>query len=322
MPIPLPDAALIDRFRADLDRLAPDEAVAVAVSGGPDSLALLLLTAAARPDRVRAATVDHRLRPESAQEAAFVARVCGALGVSHAILTATVPSGGGGTQAEARKARYAALGAWMAGEGLHTLLTAHHAEDQAETLLMRLQRGSGVGGLAGVRSRGALPESGGGLQVCRPLLGWRRAELAAIVAQAGLEAIDDPSNANADFDRVRMRRRMKEAPWLDVPALARSAAALAQADEALDAMASRLFEERSKASGGGMSLDPSGLSEEILRRLVLRCLRELAPDAAPRGEQVTALLATLARSETATLAEVMCTGGAVWSFEPAPPRRG
>jgi tRNA(Ile)-lysidine synthase len=322
MPIPLPDAALVERFRADLAGLAPDETVAVAVSGGPDSLALLLLAAAARPEGVRAATVDHRLRPESAREAAIVAQMCAALGVPHAILTATVPSGGGGIQAGARKARYAALGAWMAGEDLRTLLTGHHADDQAETLLMRLQRGSGVGGLAGVRSRAALPVSGGRLAVCRPLLGWRRSELAAIVAQAGLEPVDDSSNANADFDRVRMRRQMKEAPWLDVAALARSAAALAQADEALEAMASRLFEARSRRTEKGVSLDPSGLPEELLRRLVLRCLREIAPDAAPRGEQLTALLATLAGRKTATLADVKCTGAEPWRFEPAPPRRG
>ena len=322
MPIPLPQAALVVRFRADLDALAGEEAVAVAVSGGPDSLALLLLAAAARPEGVAAATVDHRLRPESAGEAAFVAGICCRLGVPHAILTTTVPDGPAGLQAEARKARYAALGAWMAGEGLQILLTAHHADDQAETLLMRLQRGSGVGGLAGVRRRAALPGSEGKLTVCRPLLGWRRAELAAVVAQAGLEPIEDPSNSDADFDRVRMRRQKREAPWLDIAALARSAAALAQADEALDAMAARLFEERSRRTDTGVSLDPSSLPEELLRRLVLRCLRQIAPDAAPRGEQVTGLLTTLAEGGTATLAAVKCVGGAVWRFEPAPARRG
>jgi len=322
MAIPLPDPAQVARFAGDLRAPADEGPLALAVSGGPDSLALLLLAAAARPGAVTAATVDHGLRPQSKAEAAFVAQVCAQLGVPHAILEAEVRDKPGGLQAEARAARYAALGAWMAGQGIATLLTAHHADDQAETLLMRLQRGAGVGGLAGVRACGPLPGSGGRLAVCRPLLGWRRAELAGLVAAAGLSPVDDPSNANTDFERVRMRRRMADAPWLDVPALARSAAALAQADAALDAVAAGMLAERARAAGDArIALDASGVPDELLRRLVLRCLRAVAPEAAPRGEQLTALLATLARGETATLAGVKCVGGGSWTFEPAPPRR-
>jgi tRNA(Ile)-lysidine synthase len=143
----------------------------VAVSGGPDSLALLLLAHAAMPGLVEAATVDHGLRSESADEAAFVAEICGKLGVPHATLKVTV--GAGNLQAEARAARYAALAGWMAERGLAALATAHHADDQAETLILRLNRGSGVAGLAGVRARGLVP--GTRLPLLRPLLGWRRA---------------------------------------------------------------------------------------------------------------------------------------------------
>jgi tRNA(Ile)-lysidine synthase len=318
MAIAPPDAALVERFRRDLAAVGAAEGpLALAVSGGPDSLALLLLAAAARPGEVEAASVDHRLRPGSGAEANLVARACASLGVPHETLAVTVPTGGAGLQAEARHARYEALAAWMSRRGLALLVTAHHADDQAETLLMRLQRGSGVAGLAGVRARGPVPGSGGRLTVARPLLGWRRAELAAIVAAAGIEAADDPSNSDELFDRVRTRRHLAEAPWLDVAGLARSAAALAEADEALHAAASRLFEER----WAPPVLDPSGLPSELLRRVVLRCLRTVAPDAAPRGEQVTALLAGLAEGATATLAGVKCTGGATWRFEPAPPRR-
>jgi tRNA(Ile)-lysidine synthase len=322
MASPLPDAAPVERFRRSLAALTGDQRLALAVSGGPDSLALLLLAAAARPGTVEAATVDHGLRPQSAGEAAFVARVCGELGVPHTILAAGMTGGREGLQAAARRARYAALAGWMAGEGLETLLTAHHADDQAETLLMRLGRGAGVGGLAGVRARTAMPESGGRLTVCRPLLGWRRAELASIAAAAGVEAVEDASNADPTFDRARMRLRLAETPWLDVPALARSAAALAQADEALDDMAARLFEERSRPGEADLRLDPRGLGDELRRRLLLRCLRTVSPGAAPRGEQVTALLATLADGGVATLAGVKCAGGDLWRFEPAPPRRG
>jgi tRNA(Ile)-lysidine synthase len=185
---------------------------------------------------------------------------------------------------------------------------------------MRLQRGSGVGGLAGVRARGPLPGSGGRLAVARPLLGWRRAELAELVVAAGLTPVADPSNHDAAFDRVRMRRRLAEAPWLDAAALARSAAALAEADEALEAMALRLAAER-VCSDGAVTLDPAGIPAELVRRVVLRCIEAVAPGAAPRGEQVTALVASLSRGEAATLAGVKCSGGARWRFEAAPPRR-
>jgi tRNA(Ile)-lysidine synthase len=322
MPVAAPDAALLARFRRDLAAVAGDaEPLAVAVSGGPDSLALLLLAAAARPGAIRAATVDHGLRPESADEAASVAPLCAKLGVPHMILTVSVPAGPAGPQAEARTARYAALAGWMAREGIPVLLTGHHADDQAETLLMRLNRGSGVGGLAGVRARGPLPGSEGRLAAARPLLGWRRAELAAIVAAARLDAIDDPSNTDPAFDRVRMRQQLAGAPWLGIPALARSAAALAEAEEALEATASALFAERAVVGAGVVELRAGNLPAELRRRLVLRALQSLLPAAAPRGEQLTALLAALAAGETRTLAGVRCTGGETWRFALAPPRR-
>jgi tRNA(Ile)-lysidine synthase len=317
---PPPDLVL--RFSRDLEAVAgPVDRLAVAVSGGPDSLALLLLAHAAFPGQVQAATVDHGLRPESAAEAETVAGLCAELGVPHEILATRVERAGEGLQAAARAARYAALAGWMAAAGLDLLLTAHHSDDQAETLLMRLNRGSGVAGLAGVRASRPVPGSGGTLRLCRPLLGWRRSELEAIVAAAGIEPARDPSNRDETFDRARLRRRMEEAPWLDSAALARSAALLAEAEAALEWTAVQLFRARAEAGEGSVTLRPNGLPPELLRRLVLRCLRQVAPGALPRGDQLVALVARLRSGGSGTLSGVKATGGDTWRFEMAPPRR-
>jgi tRNA(Ile)-lysidine synthase len=119
-----------------------------------------------------------------------------------------------------------------------------------------------------------------------------------------------------------MRRRLAETPWLDAPALARSAAALAEAEEALDWTAAGLSGERVAGEGKALLLDPEGLPPELLRRLVLLCLRRIDPDASPRGEQVTAVIVTLRDGGIATLGKVLCRGGGGFRFEPAPPRRG
>lgn len=309
-----PSAEQVERFRADLEQLAgsPPGRLGLAVSGGPDSLALLLLADAACPGGIEAATVDHGLRPESAAEADFVAELGARLGVAHAILRPAEPIAGS-VQAAARQARYALLEHWRQARGLDWLLTAHHADDQAETLLMRLNRGAGVAGLSGVRAANR--------QVLRPLLGWRRAELAAIVEAAGIEAVADPSNADERFDRARIRKAIAGADWIDSPALARSAAALGEADQALEWAAERLFEQRTRADAEGLSLDPHGIPPELRRRLVLRALRRIDPRAAPRGEEMSRLLAALDGGGTATLAAVKCEGHGLWRFELAPPRR-
>ena len=314
MPIPTPLAERIERFRTDLEALAGDTTgrLGVAVSGGPDSLALLLLAVAAFPDRVEAATVDHCLRPESADEAAFVASLCDKLRVPHALLR-PASAISGNLQSSARRARYALLEQWRQDRSLDWVLTAHHADDQAETLLMRLNRGAGVAGLGGVRGTYA--------KVLRPVLGWRRAELAEIVAATGIEAVADPSNADEKFDRARIRRQLGEAGWIDPAALVRSALALAEADQALDWTADKLADERITGSGPKLGLDPSGLPPELRRRLVLRILRRIAPEAAPRGDELSRLLATLEQGGTATLAGVKAVGGVTWRFEPAPPRK-
>jgi tRNA(Ile)-lysidine synthase len=313
---------LIARFAADLTAIWPDAAraqggtIGIAVSGGPDSLALLLLAHAALPGRIAAATVDHGLRAESAAEAAFVATVCAGLGVSHRTLVVSVAPGN--LQSEARTARYAALADWAAEHGLAALATAHHADDQAETLMLRLNRASGVAGLAGVRARGMAP--GTRLPLLRPLLGWRRAELGTIVSAAGVQAVADPSNVNDRFDRVRMRKALAGADWLDVGALAHSAAHLADADAALEWAAAREWAEQVEPSPMGLTYRPQA-PRAVALRVLARIVAELDEEPA-RGAAVARLFDTLVARQPASIgglvARAMPDG---WSFTKAPRRR-
>lgn len=310
-----PPVEAVERFRSDLESLIGGAPImlGLAVSGGADSLALLLLGHAALPGRVKAATVDHGLRAEAMQEAAFVTSTCARLGVAHEILRPSAPIEGN-VQSGARQARYALLEEWRRGQGLDWIATAHHADDQAETLLMRLNRGSGVAGLSGVRAVNR--------HVVRPLLGWRRSELAEIVASSGLEAVADPSNSDDRFDRVRLRRQLGEAEWIDTLAVARSAAALAEAEASLEWAADRIWTERAVRSAAGIRLDPADLPTELRRRLVARALDHFAPGAAPRGDALSRFIAALDAGNVATLAGVKGKGGRVWEFSLAPPRKG
>lgn len=311
------DPALVARFAEDADALWPEKGpLGLAVSGGPDSLALLLLAAAALPGEVEAATVDHGLRPESAAEAAAVADVCAALSVRHEVLRVAVAPGN--VQAEARQARYAALAGWAAERGLTALVTAHHADDQAETLLLRLNRASGVAGLAGTRAVGRVP--GADLPLLRPLLGWRKAELAALVDEAGLEAAQDPSNADDRFDRARLRKALATADWLDVPAIAESAAHLADADAALDWAARREWTEAVSAEGLGLTYRPRA-PRAIALRVLTRIVMQLDGEE-PRGGAVARLFDALVAGRTASTGNLVARPGpAGWSFVKAPVRR-
>lgn len=304
---------LIARFRAPLAWIdTASVPVGIAVSGGPDSLALLLLAHAAWPGRVHAATVDHGLRPEAAAEALFVADLCAGLGIAHAALRPPAPIRGSIQQA-ARNARYLLLEDWRAAYGLLCIMTAHHADDQAETLMMRLNRGAGVGGLAAIRAVNG--------KIVRPLLSWRHKELADIVAAWGIHAINDPSNADRRFDRVRMRQALRSADWLDVPALTRSAAHLADAEAALNWAAGRLEEDHIISDDESLILDTADLPEELVRRILLRAIVRLDPGAAPSGPDLDRTLAALRRGGKISLGALVLSGGARWRIAAAPPRR-
>jgi tRNA(Ile)-lysidine synthase len=304
------------RFAGELERLWPDGGrVGLAVSGGPDSLALLLLAQAAIPDRFAVATVDHGLRPEAAGECAMVERICAERNIPCAVLA--IETGAGNLQAAAREGRYAALAQWAKREGLVALATAHHADDQAETLIMRLNRASGLAGLAGVRPRGKIP--GTDLPLVRPLLHWRRAELAALVARAGIEPAHDPSNADEAYDRVRIRNALASADWLDVEAVAVSAAHLADAEDAIAWLVEREWAENVTVADGGLRYEPDA-PRAVALRVVSRIIAGFG--GSPRGAAVARLIDELKTGTGGNLAGVAAVAGdGGWLFRPETPRR-
>jgi tRNA(Ile)-lysidine synthase len=319
-----PDA---ERFLTDLSRAfgrEPSKVVGVAVSGGPDSMAMLALAAQALPGRVRAATVDHGLRPEARDEAAMVAGWCAGAGVPHATLEAGLNAEEANLQARAREARYTLLAGWAREIGAACVATAHHADDQAETFLMRAARGSGLAGLAGVRPRAVIA----GVTVVRPLLEWRRAELRAIARRRETPFVDDPSNQDLRFDRARARRLLDEHEWLGPANIARAAGYLAEADADLRATVDWLWAARAEQAGEEVRVDVDGLPRELRRRLARRAVaavREAAGIAEPAfgdASNVEALLDGLETGRRVTQSGVL---GSMregrWRLRPAPPRR-
>ncbi|VXC70262.1 tRNA lysidine(34) synthetase TilS [Sphingomonas sp. 8AM] len=328
---PLPEAA-VARFRGDVERLVAqargaavsgEPRLALAVSGGADSMAMLRLAAAGLAGRITVATFDHRLRAGSGGEAALVGSVCAALAIPHQTLTPFAPITGNSVQMRARTARYAALGTWARGEGAGFLLTAHHADDQAETLLMRLQRASGLSGLAGIR---AVRFDADGV-VLRPLLDWRRAELRALASESATPFVDDPSNDDPRHDRTRIRALLAATPALDPVALAASAGFLAEAEEVLVQSAERLWAERWRGPDSGLPV--AGEPRDLRRRLVRRALAETRmrlgigrPSFDADSANVEALLDALAAGRAATHGGVMVRSTSRgWVFCAAPPRR-
>lgn len=190
--------------------------IAVALSGGPDSMALTLLAdrwARDRGGRVMALTVDHGLRPESAAEAAMIARWMAARDIPHEILRWDGAKPARAIQAAAREARYALLARWCRAHNILYLLVAHHAGDQAETVAMREARRSGAPGLAGMSPVAPPPVPGPRWPLLlRPLLGFTREELSATLRAAGADWIEDPSNRNPAFTRVAIRDRLGRDP--------------------------------------------------------------------------------------------------------------
>lgn len=273
----------------------PAGPLAVAISGGSDSTALLLLLRASGRDVV-AVTVDHRLRAESTDEAAAVHALCAARGIPHVTLDWSDPRGPGNLQARARRARRALIAGWASEKGIGDVALGHTLDDQAETLVLRLARGSGVDGLAAM----APVVEADGLRWHRPLLEVRRATLRAWLDGEGVGWIEDPSNEDRRFDRVRVRAAMPMLAGLGLgPArLAATARAMGRARAALE-HGTRALARACLADGGAgdLLLDPGGLAgapEELKLRLVADALGWVSGEIyRPRLARLEAALATI-----------------------------
>lgn len=297
------------------------ERVVLAYSGGLDSAALLWALchlAPHRRPRVEAVCVDHGLREDSAEQARRAIEVARSLGVEGRVLR--VDCGGeGGVEAAARKARYAALAEVAAGR---PILTAHTADDQAETVLYRLAKGAGIKGLGGIRPEVRIAQG----RVLRPFLGVRRARLEEVVRYAEIPVVEDVTNASRRYTRNRIRMDVLPALEAAVPgasaALAR-AAMLAQRDEAYLSGRARRWRERLRREGGW---DARGLAR-LPRALGSRIVREVIAETRgrpPTARQVDAVLDLLRGGGEFRLCDewiVLCRGG-IFSLLRRPEDRG
>lgn len=287
---PVSDAA----FARLVARLGPFEkrpALAVALSGGADSLALLLLLdrwARARGGRVLGLTVDHGLRPGSAMEARRVGRWLAARGIAHRILRWQGPKPARAIQATAREARYRLLARHCRTEGILHLALAHHRDDQIETFFLRLGRRSGLDGLAAMP---AILEQDG-VRLLRPLLAVPKSRLIATLRSFDQPWIEDPSNEDAAFERVRLRQSLPllAAAGVDARKVAATTRALGRARAAgADAIADLLVEIEFRPGGiaalprDWLATAPRARGLRVLARLVLAVGGGAY---APRGERL------------------------------------
>lgn len=318
---------------ADLAKL---KGLALAVSGGPDSTALMWLVAQwckrlrAAPKLV-AVTIDHRLRKESAAEARAVKKLAATLGVPHVTLRWSAAKPSRGLPAAAREARYAMLAKAARKAGTNCILTAHTRDDQAETFMMRLSRGSGLAGLA------SMPRylSRGELTVVRPLLNVPKARLVATLQKAGIPFADDPTNRDTAFTRPRWRQLMPQLAreGLDARGIERLVARLARANAALEAVADRAEQALVRRDGARMLIEVKDfvtLPQEIRLRILHRVVDRVGHEGPAELGKVEFLLDELNRAanerkprpfrRTLAGALIGAARGTI-TIEPAPPRR-
>lgn len=289
-------------------RVGPPERIVLAVSGGPDSLALLLAAAESRSrapnDRIGflVVTVDHGLRPEAEAEARFVASIAATFGLRHRTMRLTPPLPAGNVPAAARRGRYALLRDAASDAGANMVVTAHHEDDQFETHLHKLARRAGPVGLAAMRPvRDLAP----GVVLLRPFLAVPGARLKALVAGSGITAIDDPANHDIRYERTRSRIRLAEA-GADRAQLRRDIARSQSERDALEA-AQAAFIQAAEASGA-LQLGDDGvlrLDREAFRQIdeptafafLARALAAVSGgDYAPGADSVLRLQEALTRS--------------------------
>ncbi|SDN84735.1 tRNA lysidine(34) synthetase TilS [Afipia sp. GAS231] len=314
-------------------------ALLLAVSGGPDSIALMWLVARwrramTRGPRVIAVTVDHGLRSEAAREARDVKRLAKELDLPHRTLRWTGVKPKTGLPAAARAARYRLLAQAARAGGATHILTAHTRDDQAETLLMRMLRGSGIAGLAAM----ARESEREGVLLARPLLDVPKSQLVATLNKAKIAFADDPTNRDAAYTRPRLRALM---PVLaeeggDSRNLARLASRLARANAAIEVLADGAerylaLRDRNDASRFGFDATAfASLTEEIRLRLLKRAIDRVGHEGPVELGKLETLLGALDRAiadgqprlkQTLAGAVIGLAGGRI-HVDPAPPRRG
>ena len=316
-------------------------ALVLAVSGGPDSTALMVLVARwlkslKRKPKLVVVTVDHGLRAESKAEAEGVAKLARKLGLAHRILRWTGAKPKTGLQQAARLARYRLLGQAARKIGAAHILTAHTLDDQAETVLIRLTRGSGVTGLGAMARVTALPGSeNGGIKLVRPLLDISKARLIATLKAENIAFADDPSNRDPRFTRARLRSLMPQLAQegLDAGRLALLAQRLKRADAAIEAAGDRAMAVFRLDSGASATItfDATAFSQlpaEIALRLTGSALARLGDEGPVELGILEALKAALDQAQKAgnsrfrrSLAGAMVTLAAnKITVERAPPR--
>ena len=322
----------LDELRSDFERLLIGP-LALAVSGGPDSMALMHLVAAWAAEPGVAArqgmgpvplivlTVDHKLRPESAAEAAWVKDEAARRGLPHETLVWNGPKPSSALQATAREARYRLIDDFLEHElregrvpAKRRIAVAHHEDDQAETVLMRLARGSGLDGLSGMRDEERVSSADGasGYTIVRPLLRTSKARLMATLEAAGCSWKDDPSNRASEFERVRVRQALETLRGLGVgPAeIGRSAWRLSRARRAVIAGAEAAASRAVKLHRGIFAeIDAAYLAElpdEYAVRILAHLLRAFGGSAPPaRLSQIEQLAARLLPTSGAVQAETL-----------------
>ncbi|NRB03999.1 MAG: tRNA lysidine(34) synthetase TilS [Rhodobacteraceae bacterium] len=302
------------------NRAAPAR-IGVAVSGGGDSMALLqaaVVWAADQGIDVHAMTVDHGLRASAAPEIALVAARCAALGVPHHVRVWKDWDGQGNLQSHARDARYELLCACAETLEISDVLLGHTADDQAETVMMRLARSAGVDGLAAMQPRAAR----GGITLHRPFLTLGRAALREWLEAQGVAWAEDPSNDDPGFERIRVRQALSGLADLGLTpdALSQVAQNMTSAQTALEWQTGRLAREILRIAHGAAVLDAArfrALPFELRRRLVLRVLGWLTGAFyAPRHDSLRRFLEAMSEGETATLDGCQTQGyrGEIWIF--------
>jgi tRNA(Ile)-lysidine synthase len=266
-------------FAALMVPLGPFESnprIAVALSGGCDSLALSVLAhdwVQARGGEVIALTVDHRLRAGSTAEARRVHAQCVEIGISHHILTRRGPKPEASIQDAARRARYALLTDWCRDNGVLHLFLGHHLEDQAETFLLRLSRGSGIDGLSAMTPVQARAE----IRLLRPLLTVPKARLRAVLEKRKLSWIEDPSNLDPNYARIRFRRAlpMLAEEGLDVARLAATATRMARARTALENLTAGVLAQAVSVFPEGYGLVKAEILGRADEEIALRALSRI-----------------------------------------------